>query len=154
MDSVFYLGACTPKGFVSHYGSLLDELRTLTIIKGGSGCGKSTFMRQIGRAAQERGLAVSYILCSSDPDSLDAVLLPELSLGFVDGTAPHVCVTMSTKSDKLRYSKGIPAQSSIIKQAYKARLPLSSENRTKIEKFNTTLNRHFSQGGDFLFGLL
>lgn len=90
MESVFFLGASTPRGFVSHYDSLFQEVRHLTIIKGGSGCGKSTFMRAIGRAAQERGLEVSNILCSSDPDSLDGVILPQLSAAWVDGTAPHV----------------------------------------------------------------
>lgn len=90
MESVFFLGASTPRGFVSHYDTLFDEVRQLTVIKGGSGCGKSTFMRAIGRAAQQRGLDVSYILCSSDPDSLDGVLLPQLSAAWVDGTAPHV----------------------------------------------------------------
>lgn len=90
MRSVFYFGACSPRGFVSHADSLLDELQTLTVIKGGSGCGKSTFMRAVGRAAEERGLDVQYILCSSDPDSLDGILLPKLSVGFADGTAPHV----------------------------------------------------------------
>ena len=90
MESVFFLGASTPRGFVSHYDSLFQEVRHLTIIKGGPGCGKSTFMRAIGRAAQQRGLDVSYILCSSDPDSLDGVLLPQLSAAWVDGTAPHV----------------------------------------------------------------
>lgn len=90
MESVFFLGASTPRGFVSHYDSLFQEVRHLTVIKGGPGCGKSTFMRTIGRAAQERGLDVSYILCSSDPDSLDGVLLPQLSAAWVDGTAPHV----------------------------------------------------------------
>ena len=90
MTSTFFLGACTPQGFVSHYDSLFEELEQLYIIKGGSGCGKSTFMRRIGAEAEQRGLDVSYILCSSDPDSLDGVLLPSLSTGFVDGTAPHV----------------------------------------------------------------
>ena len=90
MESVFYLGACSPQGFASHYDSLLREHLQLNIIKGGSGCGKSTFMRRIGRAAQERGLDVSYILCSSDPDSLDGVVIPALETAFVDGTAPHV----------------------------------------------------------------
>ena len=47
MESVFYLGASTPKGFVSHFDSLFREVRQLTIIKGGPGCGKSTFMRTI-----------------------------------------------------------------------------------------------------------
>lgn len=90
MESVFFLGASTPRGFVSHYDSLFNEVRYLTVIKGGPGCGKSTFMRAIGRAAQQRGLDVSYILCSSDPDSLDGVILPQLSAAYVDGTAPHV----------------------------------------------------------------
>lgn len=90
MESVFYLGASTPKGFVSHYESLFREVRHLTIIKGGPGCGKSTFMRKIGAAAQAHGQDVSYILCSSDPDSLDGVILPQLSAAYVDGTAPHV----------------------------------------------------------------
>lgn len=90
MESVFFLGASTPRGFVSHYDTLFEEVRHLTVLKGGSGCGKSTFMRAIGRAAQQRGLDVSYILCSSDPDSLDGVILPQLSAAWADGTAPHV----------------------------------------------------------------
>ena len=90
MTSSFFLGACTPQGFLSYADTLFDELSQLYIIKGGSGCGKSTFMRRIGAEAESRGLDVSYILCSSDPGSLDGVLLPALSVGFVDGTAPHV----------------------------------------------------------------
>lgn len=90
MTTNFFLGACGPKSFSSQYASLLEELDTLNIIKGGSGCGKSTFMKRIGQAAESHGLDVSYIHCSSDPASLDGVILPALSLGYVDGTAPHV----------------------------------------------------------------
>ncbi len=90
MNHSFFLGSCSCEGFVSHYDSLLQDVKDLTIIKGGSGCGKSTFMKAIGKAAEEKGFSVSYILCSSDPDSLDGVLIPELSVGYVDGTAPHV----------------------------------------------------------------
>ncbi|MBR6825052.1 MAG: hypothetical protein IKM59_00740 [Oscillospiraceae bacterium] len=90
MVSTFFLGACSCKGFVSHYDSLFRDVKELTIIKGGSGCGKSTFMKAIGKAATERGFDVSYILCASDPDSVDGVLIPALDLGYVDGTDPHV----------------------------------------------------------------
>lgn len=90
MESVYFLGVCTPSGFVSHYDTLLTEVKSLAVIKGGPGCGKSTFMRAVARAALARGHEVSYVLCSSDPNSLDAVILPQLSLAFVDGTAPHV----------------------------------------------------------------
>lgn len=90
METVYYLGASTPKGFYSHFESLFDEVQQVNIIKGGSGCGKSTFMRSLGKAAAARGLEVTYILCSSDPDSLDGVVFPQLSLAYLDGTAPHV----------------------------------------------------------------
>ena len=30
------------------------------------------------------------ILCSSDPDSLDALILPEWKVSIADGTAPHI----------------------------------------------------------------
>lgn len=33
---------------------------------------------------------MEYILCSGDPDSLDAILLPGKKAALVDGTAPHV----------------------------------------------------------------
>ncbi|WP_243154138.1 hypothetical protein [Pseudoflavonifractor sp. 60] len=88
----YFLGANSPTGFYSLYDHLLspEEARAIYILKGGPGCGKSTLMRKIGAWAQEAGLEPEYILCSGDPDSLDAVVLPTLSVAIVDGTAPHV----------------------------------------------------------------
>ena len=40
-------------------------------------------------AAERAGHDVEYILCSGDPDSLDAVVFPALNTAIVDGTAPH-----------------------------------------------------------------
>ena len=34
MESQFFLGACSCEGFVSHYDSLLQDVKNLTIIKG------------------------------------------------------------------------------------------------------------------------
>lgn len=88
----YFLGTNAPTGFYSLYDHLLspEEARAIYILKGGPGCGKSTLMRKIGALAQEAGLETEYILCSGDPDSLDAILLPALSVAVVDGTAPHV----------------------------------------------------------------
>jgi len=60
------------------------------IIKGGPGTGKSTLMRTVCRIAEESGIFAEHIHCSSDPDSLDAVILPTLHRAIYDGTAPHV----------------------------------------------------------------
>lgn len=91
----FYLGANAPTGFYSLYDQLIDpaEAEDILILKGGPGCGKSTLMKHVARKAEERGLQVEYIPCSGDPDSLDAILLPERKTAIVDGTAPHGGVT-------------------------------------------------------------
>lgn len=87
----YFLGANSPAGFYSLYDHLLppEEARAIYILKGGPGCGKSTLMRKIGAWAEEAGLETEYILCSGDPDSLDAVILPGRDVAIVDGTAPQ-----------------------------------------------------------------
>lgn len=87
----FFLGANAPGGFASLYDSFTDpETDHLYILKGGPGCGKSTFMKKLAAAAGERGHAVECIHCSGDPDSLDGVRIPDLHIAYVDGTSPHV----------------------------------------------------------------
>ena len=88
----YYLGANTPQGFRSEYGGLQDDprIRKLWILKGGSGCGKSTLMKTLARRAEAAGYRTEWIPCSSDPDSLDGLVIPALGAALVDGTAPHV----------------------------------------------------------------
>ena len=88
----YFLGANSPVGFYSLYDSFVNfsEGDFLWTIKGGPGCGKSSFMRYIGAAAEDMGLDVEYIHCSGDPDSLDGVYIPSKHVAYVDGTAPHI----------------------------------------------------------------
>lgn len=84
------LGANSARGFHSLYEGFPPEGAFLRVIKGGPGTGKSSFMRRIAAAAEAAGLGVEYIICSGDPDSLDAVYIPELKTAYADGTSPHV----------------------------------------------------------------
>lgn len=88
----YFLGANSESGFYSLYDNYVNqsEGNFLWILKGGAGCGKSSFMRKIGEAAEEAGFRVEYVLCSGDPGSLDGVYIPALRTAYVDGTAPHV----------------------------------------------------------------
>lgn len=92
----YFLGGNTPTGFYSLYHQLSEpeRLRALYIIKGGPGCGKSTLMRRVERHAQAAGLETQQVLCSGDPDSLDALILPQLGAALVDGTAPQGVVPL------------------------------------------------------------
>ena len=88
----YFLGANSPTGFYSLYPELIvpETARAIYILKGGPGCGKSTLMRRVAQRMEEAGLETEYILCSGDPASLDALLMPQLGVALVDGTAPHV----------------------------------------------------------------
>ena len=91
MSFTYFLGANSKDGFASLYTSFPVLKGTkLHIIKGGPGCGKSSFMRRIGKEAERRGLRTECVLCSGDPDSLDGLYIEELNQAWVDGTAPHV----------------------------------------------------------------
>lgn len=90
--SHFFAGGNTANGFYTCFESILpvSQRKRMFYLKGGPGVGKSTFMRRVGQAAEQAGLDVEYYHCSSDPDSLDGVALPEKGVALMDGTAPHV----------------------------------------------------------------
>lgn len=84
-------GGNTALGFYSYYDYIIPEdARRIFVIKGGPGVGKSSFMKKIAQEMLEKGFDVELHQCSSDNDSLDGVVIPELDVAFIDGTAPHV----------------------------------------------------------------
>ena len=83
------------EGFKNYYGEIFTDahIDRLHIIKGGPGTGKSHFMKVVARHARERGYTVTEFYCSSDPASLDGIILTRKdtpTVGLLDGTAPHV----------------------------------------------------------------
>ncbi len=92
-DNAYFVGANTCDGFKGDFPTLVSEkeCKKVFIIKGGSGTGKSTMMRRAAKACEDIGASVTYLLCSSDPDSLDGVIIEksDVKIAIVDGTAPH-----------------------------------------------------------------
>jgi hypothetical protein len=86
-----FAGNNTSEGFFSYFDNLLkiDEAEHIYILKGGPGVGKNHFMKRFAGKMAEMSYSVEYIHCSSDNVSLDGILIPELKILFVDGTAPH-----------------------------------------------------------------
>ena len=87
----YFLAANSCEGFCSYFDKsyLPDGEWRAFIIKGGPGTGKSSFMKYFAVKAKEKGLKTVLCPCSSDPNSLDAVIIPEKKLTIFDGTPPH-----------------------------------------------------------------
>jgi hypothetical protein len=84
-----FLGAATPKGAVDFVPNLTEGLSKRYLIKGRPGSGKSTMLKKLAAAAEDRGFDVEVYHCGFDPNSLDMVIVRELGFAIFDSTAPH-----------------------------------------------------------------
>ena len=84
-----FLGAATPIGAVDYVPNLTEEISKRYFIKGRPGSGKSTMLKKLAAAAEERGVDTEVYHCGFDPNSLDMVILRELGIAIFDSTAPH-----------------------------------------------------------------
>ena len=89
----YFAAANGYSGFTSLFDCIFDrKLLTRTyVIKGGPGTGKSTILKELCKFGNKKGLSHEALFCSSDPYSLDGVILGNggKSVAFLDGTAPH-----------------------------------------------------------------
>lgn len=87
----FFLGANAPKGYYSKFDQLLNckSGSKCFLLKGGPGTGKSTVLKKVAAALNEKGLSTELIYCSADIESLDAVLTSDGSFSVLDATLPH-----------------------------------------------------------------
>lgn len=90
----FFIAANGYSGFRSHYHTFFSSLSysRVYIIQGGPGTGKSHLMKKLAGAVESRGGNAAYIHCSSDPESLDGIVLSKkgIRIAVLDGTAPHI----------------------------------------------------------------
>lgn len=92
-ECAYFAASNSRYGFHSYYESCFrGKADRLFCIKGGPGTGKSWLMREVARAGERAGFKARYYYCSSDADSLDAVMLQrgDTCIGLLDATAPHV----------------------------------------------------------------
>lgn len=90
-DIAFFIGANTKDGFFSLMDTLQGErgIDRVYMIKSGPGCGKSAVLRKLGDALGGDARREN-LYCSSDPGSLDGVVLHGINAALVDGTPPHI----------------------------------------------------------------
>lgn len=94
-ENAYFVASNSAKGFQNWYSECFDDPRIgwVYAIKGGPGTGKSRFLREIAVQADQAGWRVETIYCSSDPDSLDGIVLTREGregIALLDATAPHL----------------------------------------------------------------
>lgn len=93
-EDAYFAASNSAGGFYSDYSAVFDRarIRRLFAVKGGPGTGKSRFLREVALCGERVGYRCEYIYCSSDPDSLDGIILSrgEDGIALLDATAPHV----------------------------------------------------------------
>ncbi|MEA4921591.1 MAG: hypothetical protein VB078_11835 [Clostridiaceae bacterium] len=131
----FFLAANSKDGFVSFFDEAAKEdfSRDTYFIKSGPGCGKATAIRTIADGIYKGGIRED-IYCSSDPVSLDGVIMESPKAALLDGTAPHVTEPgfPGARGDyiTLSFFRDIPG----IREKYPALLLLSSQSKTYYSK--------------------
>ena len=88
-EKKYFASANTEKGFVSYFKEIYGAVENVYIIKGGPGTGKSHFIRSIADEAVKHNYNVEFFYCSSDPLSLDGIIIEDIGVAVIDGTSPH-----------------------------------------------------------------
>jgi DNA polymerase III delta prime subunit len=85
-------GGNTCYGFYSYYDYIVPGCpEEKIVLKGGPGVGKSTLMKNLAKECSKQGFDIEYHWCSSDNNSLDAIVVgSNKQVCILDGTAPHV----------------------------------------------------------------
>lgn len=88
----YFIGMNSFSGYRDMFGIKECELDRYFILKGGPGTGKSTVMKKMAENAETSGAALTKYYCSSDPFSLDGIVIEneEKRIAVCDGTSPHI----------------------------------------------------------------
>ncbi|WP_169084098.1 PRK06851 family protein [Paenibacillus sp. PL91] len=153
-----FFGAATPKGAFDFIQSLTAELDRRIFIKGRPGSGKSTLLKKLAAAAENNGIEVQVYHCGFDPNSLDMLIFPRLSIAIFDSTAPHeyfpdrdgdeildmYALTMTPGIDE-----AYAAELAAIKERYSAKMKEATSYLALAEAIDSQIKAFYVAATDF-----
>ncbi|HEY8415159.1 MAG TPA: AAA family ATPase [Thermaerobacter sp.] len=84
-----FASAVTPEGPRHFLDTLLDRLERRVLIRGNPGTGCAELVARVAETAVRRGLDIEAYTCGLNPERLDHVIIPELSVAVVHNSYPH-----------------------------------------------------------------
>lgn len=82
--------AITPDGPVSYVENLVSGSQQVIVLQGGPGTGTEFVVSHLRSALASRGYYVEVYHCPLDPQHIEHLVVPELSLAIVTSREPHV----------------------------------------------------------------
>ncbi|MGL5153060.1 MAG: PRK06851 family protein [Clostridium sp.] len=140
-ETHLFPGGNTSKGFYSFYRYVLTqkEANRIICLKGGPGTGKSSMMKKIGKHFLDKGYSVEFHHCSSDNNSLDGVVVKELKVAVLDGTAPHIVDPINPGAVDEIVNLGVALDADKL-----------MKNKNEIIKLNTAIGKNFGRAYKYL----
>jgi Cdc6-like AAA superfamily ATPase len=153
-----FFGAATPKGAFDFIQSLTAELERRIFIKGRPGSGKSTLLKKLASTAEKNGIEVQVYHCGFDPNSLDMLIFPKLSIAIFDSTAPHeyfpdrdgdeildmYALTMAPGVDE-----AYAAELAAIKERYSAKMKEATSYLALAEAIDSQIKAYYAAATNF-----
>lgn len=138
----YFAASNTKDGFVSYFDKIFshNQCDRVYILKGGPGVGKSTFMKSLGKLSEQKGYLPEYFHCSSDPESLDGIIIKEKRIAVIDGTSPHAAEPVLAGAREIIIDLGTAWDTD--------RLFLKSE---EIKALSDTKKRHYRDCYTYLY---
>ncbi|MGI6344834.1 MAG: PRK06851 family protein [Bacillota bacterium] len=84
-----FASAITPGGLVNHLSNIFAGVGVRIVLQGPPGSGRTTLVQKLLKAALERGLDIEAFHCALDPQRIEHLLIPELSLGVITSCQAH-----------------------------------------------------------------
>jgi len=78
-----FASAISPDGVVHHLETLLQDLKTLYVVQGPPGSGRSTFLARLVEAAVIRGFDTEVFHCAFLPREIDLFIIPDLKVAVL-----------------------------------------------------------------------
>ncbi len=100
-----FFGCFTSEGQKNYIENLTEGLKRRFLIKGRPGTGKSTFLKKLAERALSMGYETEVYYCGFDKESLDMVIVRDLSLAVFDSTAPHEVFPSGERDEVLDFYK-------------------------------------------------
>lgn len=81
--------AITPEGPRNYLDTLVARIPHRYVLTGDPGTGKTTIIGRVASEAVLRGNDAEVFHCALDPSRIDHVLIPNLGVAVINGSAPH-----------------------------------------------------------------